>query len=285
MQVRGLSPTVPTDDRDLPGGGRPPSGHSSGTMLRLSGRDGGGSPVRQNAAGSLRKRYERVTEHIRISAGVADRNQGSRRVEATPWLRLLLWVVACAALVISLALRKEAPARSLEMDRPVFSLIIHGGGSGASSAPQEGSARAALEPCCRPLDNRPQGGRGVRLAQNSEQSRRFRLGSGEVSGDGDRWYIETLLDFLCGRQAVASVCQADVRQHEIWALASNQGDQLLTGFCSADDRVTQSGDFAAEILGYQPVILGDCDAQRLHQVLPTCIGPTCVVTQGEITHP
>jgi hypothetical protein len=36
--------------------------------------------------------------------------------------------------------------------------------------------------------------------------------------------------------------------------------------------VTQSGDLAAEILGYQPVILGDCDAQRRHQVLPTCIG-------------
>jgi hypothetical protein len=32
--------------------------------------------------------------------------------------------------------------------------------------------------------------------------------------------------------------------------------------------VAQSSELVAEILGYQPVILGDCDAQRLHQVLP-----------------
>ena len=36
--------------------------------------------------------------------------------------------------------------------------------------------------------------------------------------------------------------------------------------------MAQSGELAAEILGYQPVILGDCDAQTLHQVLPTWIG-------------
>jgi hypothetical protein len=36
--------------------------------------------------------------------------------------------------------------------------------------------------------------------------------------------------------------------------------------------VTQSGELVAEILGYQPVILGDCDAQRLHRVLPNWIG-------------
>ena len=133
MRVRALRRTVPTDDRDLPCGASPTSGHGSGTMLKLSGRDGGVSPVRQSAAGSLRQRCERAIEHIRISAGVADRNQGSCRVEATPWLRLLLWVFACAALVVSLVIRvddrddpdrsfvgrEEAPAHSLETGRGV----------------------------------------------------------------------------------------------------------------------------------------------------------------------
>jgi hypothetical protein len=35
--------------------------------------------------------------------------------------------------------------------------------------------------------------------------------------------------------------------------------------------MAQSGELAGEILGYQPAILGDHDAQRLHWVLPECI--------------
>jgi hypothetical protein len=70
----------------------------------------------------------------------------------------------------------------------------------------------------------------------------------------------------------------------IRALVSDQVDQLLAGSCPADDGMAQSGELAAQILGYQPVILGDCDAQRLHQVLPTCIGLPWAVAPGEITH-
>jgi hypothetical protein len=47
--------------------------------------------------------------------------------------------------------------------------------------------------------------------------------------------------------------------------------------------VAQSGELAAEILGDEPVILGDCDAQTLHQLLPTCIGLPRAVAPGEIT--
>ena len=34
-----------------------------------------------------------------------------------------------------------------------------------------------------------------------------------------------------GRQAVAAVCQANIRQHEIWTLASDQLSELLAGPC------------------------------------------------------
>ena len=98
-----------------------------------------------------------------------------------------------------------------------------------------------------------------------------------MPGGGDRRYTETPLEFHCGRQAVASVCQADVRQHKIWALASDQGDQLLAGSCATHDRMNQSGKLAAQILGYEPVILSDCDVQRLHQVPLTCMGLPCMV--------
>jgi hypothetical protein len=133
MRVPGLLHMVPTHVGDFPGGSRPASDHGSGTMLRLSDRDGAVSPVRQHAAGLLRQRCKRAAEHIRISTGVAGRNQGSCRVEATPWLRLLLWVFACAALVVSLVIpaddlddpdrsfvgREGAPAHSLETGRGV----------------------------------------------------------------------------------------------------------------------------------------------------------------------
>ena len=69
----------------------------------------------------------------------------------------------------------------------------------------------------------------------------------------------------------------------IRALVSDQVDQLVAGPCSTDDRVAQSGELAAEILGDEPVILGDCDAQTLHQLLPTCIGLPRAVAPGEIT--
>jgi PAS domain S-box-containing protein len=99
---------------------------------------------------------------------------------------------------------------------------------------------------------------------------------------GDYRYIEALLEFLRGRQAVASACQADIRQHEIWALVSDEVDQLLAGSCSAHDLMAQNRDLAAEILGYEPVILSDCDAQSLHRVLPTCVGLRCVIALGKI---
>ena len=49
----------------------------------------------------------------------------------------------------------------------------------------------------------------------------FGLGSGKMSGGCHRRYFEALLNFLRSCQAVASACQVDVHQHEIWMFASD----------------------------------------------------------------
>ena len=121
-------------------------------MLRLSGRNGGVSPVRQHAAGLLRQRCERAAEHIRISADVAGRNQGSCRAEATPRLRLLLWVFACAALVVSLVIRAD------NLDDPDRSFVGREGVPAHSLGTGRGVGRRSrhqLRRCLRPQQGSP----------------------------------------------------------------------------------------------------------------------------------
>jgi hypothetical protein len=67
----------------------------------------GGATPRRRAAG-LRRRCQRAAEHIRHSTGTAHDARGKEgAIEDRPWPRLLLWVFACAALVVSLAIRTD----------------------------------------------------------------------------------------------------------------------------------------------------------------------------------
>jgi hypothetical protein len=131
---------------------------------RLVRHGGEAVPARQRTAGRLRQICARIAECIRSSTEVMGGGvrPEQRAARGLPWLTLLLWLFACAALVIrlviraddlddpdrSLAGREGAPARSSETGRPVFSLIIHGGGSGASSL-KDGHAverRTSIQP-------------------------------------------------------------------------------------------------------------------------------------------
>ena len=68
---------------------------------------GGATPQRRHAAG-LRRRCRRAAEHIRHSTGTAHDARGKEgAIEDRPWPRLLLWVFACAALVVSLVIRTD----------------------------------------------------------------------------------------------------------------------------------------------------------------------------------
>jgi hypothetical protein len=59
-------------------------------------------------AAGLSRRCQQAAEHIRNSTGIAqDEKVREGRVEDRPWLRLLLWVFACAALVVSLVIRTD----------------------------------------------------------------------------------------------------------------------------------------------------------------------------------
>jgi hypothetical protein len=76
-------------------------------MPRPSPGSDGEIPWRRRAAG-LRRRWQRAAEHIRNSTGIV-RNENSRQgaVAHRMWPRLLLWVFACIALVVSLVLRAD----------------------------------------------------------------------------------------------------------------------------------------------------------------------------------
>ena len=107
-------------------------------MPRSSPGARGGTPRRRRAAG-LRRRGHRAAEYIRRSTGIAHDERGREAaIEDRAWPRLLLWVFACAALVVSLVIRAEglddrdprsavrAPATegSWEVGLPMLSSIL-----------------------------------------------------------------------------------------------------------------------------------------------------------------
>jgi hypothetical protein len=98
----------------------------------------GGEPVQawQRASALLRQRCARVADCIRSSTEVIGGTAGpeQRAARGVPWLGLLLWMFACAALFVSLMLRpgnldgdrrvaasSEAGAHSWELSYPVRS--------------------------------------------------------------------------------------------------------------------------------------------------------------------
>jgi hypothetical protein len=108
----------------------------TGMRTRLPGR-----------AAGLRRRCQRAAEHIRNLTGIAHDEKGRQGwVEDRPWPRLLLWVFACAALVVSLVIRADglddrdprsavraaATKENGETGLPVLSSIPRRGEAGAS---------------------------------------------------------------------------------------------------------------------------------------------------------
>ena len=76
-------------------------------MPRASPGAGGETRWRQRAAG-LRRGCQVAAEHVRNSTGIAYDEKGREGpVKDMPWPRLLLWVFACAALVVSLVIRTD----------------------------------------------------------------------------------------------------------------------------------------------------------------------------------
>jgi hypothetical protein len=63
---------------------------------------------RRQRAADLRGRCQRAAEYIRNSTGTAHQEQGREvAIAHRPWPRLLLWILACAALVVSLVIRTD----------------------------------------------------------------------------------------------------------------------------------------------------------------------------------
>lgn len=109
--------------------------------------DVGETPLRSHGAGFIRRRCESAAEQIRSSAGMAHYESGKEcsALKDTPWPRLLLWVFACTALLVSLiiradglddrdpglAVRAAAMQRSSATDLPVFRSAIQSSGAGA----------------------------------------------------------------------------------------------------------------------------------------------------------
>ncbi len=119
-------------------------GQSTEGLAPYVGEDGasparpGGEPVQagQRTAASLRQRCARVADCIRSSTEVMSGTAGpeQRAARGVPWLGLLLWMFACAALFVSLMMRpgdldgdrrlaasSEAGAHSWELSYPVRS--------------------------------------------------------------------------------------------------------------------------------------------------------------------
>jgi hypothetical protein len=77
----------------------------------------GAAPVRRPAANLLQHGCASLAERIRASTGVSAGDTTSEKGTAadTPWLGLLLWFFACAALFVSLIMRPD----DLDRDRRV----------------------------------------------------------------------------------------------------------------------------------------------------------------------
>jgi hypothetical protein len=102
------------------------AGHRTEALAPDVGRHGGGRRaddggravrVRQRTAALLRQRCARLAACIRTSAEVMGRNARpeQRTPRHVPWLGLVLWVFACAALFVSLIMRAD----DLDRDRRV----------------------------------------------------------------------------------------------------------------------------------------------------------------------
>lgn len=145
-QARTEAPTV---FMDSPRGRCLPARHRAGEMPSPSSPCEGEVVLPKHGAGFIRRRCERVAEHIRSSTGVVH-YESSRKCSAgedTPWLRLLLWVFACAALLVSLIIRAdgldhrdpESAVRAAvsegpsETGLPMLGSTIQGGEAGAWS--------------------------------------------------------------------------------------------------------------------------------------------------------
>jgi hypothetical protein len=67
-----------------------------------------GKTSRRRRAADLGDKCQRAAECIRNSTGTAHDEQGKEvALEQRPWPRLLLWVLTCAALVVSLVMRTD----------------------------------------------------------------------------------------------------------------------------------------------------------------------------------
>ena len=131
------------------GGGRLPWRKRAREVPGRSACNGAQAPGRQRGAGSIRQRCARVAERIRNSAGVHQREGGTDRaaLKERPWPRLVLWVFACAALVVTLMVRADglddrdpgSTIRTATAERswatrfPVLSAFIRRGEAGALS--------------------------------------------------------------------------------------------------------------------------------------------------------
>jgi hypothetical protein len=112
----------------------------------------GGEPVQawQRASALLRQRCARVADCIRSSTEVTGGTVGpeQRAARGVPWLGLLLWMFACAALFVSLMLRPG----NLDGDRRVAASSEAGAHSWERSYPVRSWTRPAGE-----LSSSPQG--------------------------------------------------------------------------------------------------------------------------------
>lgn len=109
-----------------------------------------GAPARRRAARALNRRCAKAARRIRRSSGVVPRAGG--RADAglgrRTWPRLLLWVFACAALVVSTMMRAEA-VRQREASASLRAAVTEGSGAaeaplfGALVRPGEAGARSA----------------------------------------------------------------------------------------------------------------------------------------------
>ena len=130
-----------------PAGNLPSRRHPDLTLRFPECAPGETSPRRQHRAG-VRRRCKRAAKLIRSSTKIAHDRQG-RKVAGLggPWPRLLLWIFACAALVVSLivradglddrvpgsALRATAPEALPETGFPMLGWIIQRGEAAAWS--------------------------------------------------------------------------------------------------------------------------------------------------------
>jgi hypothetical protein len=94
------------------------------------------------------------------------------------------------------------------------------------------------------------------------------VGDRKMSGHGDRRHGKTLLNLLCGNQAVAATCKSDIDQGKIRVLASDQLNQLLTSARAADRPMAERSQRCPQMLGHQPVVFSDGDAQLPHSATP-----------------